>query len=155
MKDAAAQEQALISGDLAASEIEDSNQVLDAENNAATQSSNNWAQAYMSMAQNSASWARIAIANANKVGQAIANAAKAGDGEFVPASEEATSGGVFGVYSGGFEAKEYSNTYEGGGGENLSWEDYYDKAQNSEGQERIDAYQAAMEAAIAQAQAYE
>lgn len=141
LKDACADEQALISEGLATSEIDDSNQILKANENAAGTSANNWADAYDSMARNSAEWARIAIANANKVGQALKNAESGG-----PAvSTEVATGGIFSHYSGGFEEAEYSSTYESANAEEKTWEDFYEAGD----------YSGAYDAAIKQAEAWE
>lgn len=142
-KSACADEQALISEGLATSEISDENQVLGANENAAGTSANNWADAYDSMAKNSADWARIAIGNANAVAKAM-KAAQEG-GEPSAALAEVSTGGIFSSYGGGFEAKEYSNTYESRGTTPLDWSDYYEAGD----------YQAAYEAAIKQAKGYE
>lgn len=141
LKDACADEQALISEGLATSEIDDSNQILSANENAAGTSANNWADAYDSMARNSAEWARIAIANANKVGQALKNAESGG-----PAvSTDVATGGIFSHYSGGFEEAEYASTYESADAEEKTWEDFYEAGD----------YSGAYEAAIKQAEAWE
>lgn len=140
LKDACAQEQALISENLSESEVNDSNQVLGANDNAATTSANNWAGAYESMTQNSGKWARIAIQNANAVAQAMRGAA---EGQVI--TPEATMGGIFNRFSGGFEEAAYSGTYESAGVEEKSWEDYYESGD----------YQSAYEEAIKQAEAYE
>lgn len=140
-KSACADEQNLISSGLAESEIDDSNQVMSANENAAGTSANNWADAYDSMAINSSQWARIAIANANRVALAMKGAQK---GKVVITPEVAT-GGIFSRYSGGFEASEHQNTFESRGTDNVSWSDYYEQGD----------YQKALEAAIKQAESYE
>lgn len=142
-KAACADEQALISEGLATSEISDENQVLEANENAAGTSANNWADAYDSMAKNSADWAKIAIGNANAVAKAMKAAQEGGDPS--AALAEVSTGGIFSSYGGGFEAKEYSNTYESRGEAPLDWSDYYEAGD----------YQAAYEAAIKQAEGYE
>lgn len=139
-KSACADEQNLISSGLAESEMGDSDQVMGANENAAGTSANNWADAYDSMAKNSADWARIAIANANKVAQAMKGAQ---EGKVV--TPEVSTGGIFSSYGGGFEASEYQNTYESRGTDNVSWSDYYEQGD----------YQSAYEAAIKQAESYE
>ena len=140
-KSACADEQNLISSGLAESEIDDSDQVMGANENAAGTSANNWADAYDSMARNSSQWARIAIANANRVAEAMKGAK---EGKIVTPPEVAT-GGIFSSYSGGFETNEYQNTYESRGTDNVSWSDYYEQGD----------YQKAYEAAIKQAESYE
>ena len=139
-KSACADEQNLISSGLAESEMGDSDQVMTANENAAGTSANNWADAYDSMAKNSADWAKIAIANANKVAQAMKGAQ---EGKVV--TPEVSTGGIFSSYGGGFEASEYQNTYESRGTGNVSWSDYYEQGD----------YQKAYEAAIKQAEGYE
>lgn len=140
-KSACADEQNLISSGLAESEMSDSDQVMGANENAAGTSANNWADAYDSMARNSSQWARIAIANANRVAEAMKGAK---EGKIVTPPEVAT-GGIFSHYSGGFETNEYQNTYESRGTDNVSWSDYYEQGD----------YQKAYEAAIKQAESYE
>lgn len=139
-KSACADEQNLISSGLAESEMNDSDQVMSANENAAGTSANNWANAYDSMARNSSEWARIAIANANKVARAMKGAQK---GKIV--IPEVSTGGIFSHYRGGFEASEYYNTFESRGTGNVSWSDYYEQGD----------YQKAWEAAIKQAESYE
>lgn len=139
-KSACADEQSLVSEGLAESEIDDSNQIMVANENAAGTSANNWADAYDSMAANSAKWAQIAIANANAVAKAMKGAE---EGKVV--TPEVSTGGIFSSYSGGFEEAEYSGTYESRGQGNVDWFDYYESGD----------YQAAYEAAIQQAEGYE
>ena len=139
-KSACADEQNLISEGLAESEIDDSNQIMAANENAAGTSANNWANAYDSMAKNSAEWARIAIANANAVAQAMKGAE---EGRVV--KPEVTSGGIASSYAGTTEDYVYSGTYESRGQDNVDWFDYYESGD----------YQAAYEAAIQQAEGYE
>ena len=139
-KSACADEQNLISEGLAESEIDDSNQIMAANENAAGTSANNWANAYDSMAKNSAEWARIAIANANAVAQAMKGAE---EGQVV--RPEVTSGGIASSYAGTTEDYVYSGTYESRGQDNVDWFDYYESGD----------YQAAYEAAIQQAEGYE
>lgn len=139
-KSACADEQSLISEGLAESEIDDSNQIMAANENAAGTSANNWANAYDSMAKNSAEWARIAIANANAVAQAMKGAE---EGRVV--KPEVTSGGIASSYAGTTEDYVYSGTYESRGQDNVDWFDYYESGD----------YQAAYEAAIQQAEGYE
>lgn len=139
-KSACADEQNLISEGLAKSEIDDSNQIMAANENAAGTSANNWANAYDSMAKNSAEWARIAIANANAVAQAMKGAE---EGRVV--KPEVTSGGIASSYAGTTEDYVYSGTYESRGQDNVDWFDYYESGD----------YQAAYEAAIQQAEGYE
>ena len=139
-KSACADEQNLISEGLAESEIDDSNQIMAANENAAGTSANNWANAYDSMAKNSAEWARIAIANANAVAKAMKGAE---EGQVV--KPEVTSGGIASSYAGTTEDYVYSGTYESRGQDNVDWFDYYESGD----------YQAAYEAAIQQAEGYE
>ena len=139
-KSACADEQNLISEGLAESEIDDSNQIMAANENAAGTSANNWANAYDSMAKNSAEWARIAIANANAVAKAMKGAE---EGQVV--RPEVTSGGIASSYAGTTEDYVYSGTYESRGQDNVDWFDYYESGD----------YQAAYEAAIQQAEGYE
>lgn len=139
-KSACADEQNLISEGLAESEIDDSNQIMAANENAAGTSANNWANAYDSMAKNSAEWARIAIANANAVAKAMKGAE---EGRVV--KPEVTSGGIASSYAGTTEDYVYSGTYESRGQDNVDWFDYYESGD----------YQAAYEAAIQQAEGYE
>lgn len=139
-KSACADEQNLISEGLAESEIDDSNQIMAANENAAGTSANNWANAYDSMAKNSAEWARIAIANANAVATAMKGAE---EGRVV--KPEVTSGGIASSYAGTTEDYVYSGTYESRGQDNVDWFDYYESGD----------YQAAYEAAIQQAEGYE
>lgn len=139
-KSACADEQSLISEGLAESEIDDSNQIMAANENAAGTSANNWANAYDSMAKNSAEWARIAIANANAVAQTMKGAE---EGRVV--KPEVTSGGIASSYAGTTEDYVYSGTYESRGQDNVDWFDYYESGD----------YQAAYEAAIQQAEGYE
>lgn len=140
-KSACADEQSLISEGLAESEIDDSNQIMIASENAAGTSANNWADAYDSMAKNSSEWAKIAIANANAVAKAMKGAT---EGKVV--TPEVATGGIFSSYSGGFEEAEYSgSSYESRGQDNVDWFDYYDSGD----------YQAAYEAAIQQAEQFE
>ena len=139
-KSACADEQNLISEGLAESEIDDSNQVMTANENAAGTSANNWANAYDSMAKNSAEWARIAIANANAVAKAMKGAE---EGRIV--KPEVASGGIASSYAGTTEDYVYSGTYESRGQDNVDWFDYYESGD----------YQAAYEAAIQQAEGYE
>ena len=139
-KSACADEQNLISEGLAESEIDDSNQIMAANENAAGTSANNWANAYDSMAKNSAEWARIAIANANAVATAMKGAE---EGRVV--KPEVTSGGIASSYTGTTEDYVYSGTYESRGQDNVDWFDYYESGD----------YQAAYEAAIQQAEGYE
>ena len=94
---------------------------MSANENAAGTSANNWADAYGSMARNSTEWARIAIANANKVALAMKGAQK---GKII--RPEVSTGGIFSHYSGGFEASEHQNTFESRGTDNVSWSDYYE-----------------------------
>ena len=139
-KSACADEQNLISKGLAESEIDDSNQIMAANENAAGTSANNWANAYDSMAKNSAEWARIAIANANAVAKAMKGAE---EGRVV--KPEVTSGGIASSYAGTTEDYVYSGTYESRGQDNVDWFDYYESGD----------YRAAYEAAIQQAEGYE
>lgn len=140
-KSACADEQSLISEGLAESEVDDSNQIMVANENAAGTSANNWADAYDSMAKNSADWARIAIANANSVAKAMKGAE---EGRVV--TPEVATGGIFSSYTGGFEEAEYSgSSYESRGQDNVDWFDYYESGN----------YEAAYEAAIQQAEGYE
>ena len=104
-----------------------------ANENAAGTSANNWANAYDSMAKNSAEWARIAIANANAVAKAMKGAE---EGQVV--RPEVTSGGIASSYAGTTEDYVYSGTYESRGQDNVDWFDYYESGD----------YQAAYEAAI-------
>lgn len=139
-KSACADEQNLISEGLAESEIDDSNQIMTANENAAGTSANNWANAYDSMAKNSADWARIAIANANAVAKAMKGAE---EGKVV--KPEVTSGGIASSYAGTTEDYVYSGTYESRGQGNVDWFDYYESGD----------YKAAYQAAIQQAEGYE
>lgn len=145
-KSACADEQALISDGLSSSEIDDTNQVMEANENAAGTSANNWADAYNSMQENSSKWAKIAIANANAVAKAMQGAK---EGRVV--TPEVATGAIFSSYSGGFEEFEYSNAYESRGESGKDWYDYYSEylAGNQE------ALQQAYEETIKQAENYE
>lgn len=144
-------QQEIISNDLANSEIDDANDVLLAQNNAATSVSNDWAEAYKSMAKNSSEWARIAIDNARKVQQALQNGERG-----IPVTQVATSGGIFNAYKGGVEEASESTIAERQGIEQLTWEDYYSRYEASDNrEERIAALNASIEAALREATQYE